>query len=181
MTTKREVKSFWIHSSWNPTLMACPKKPFPKISPWMRSHGLKMRWEQLLEDLKDSERPMSLVMNGCSLGEFGTGDLQMLLLRLKKRTRLISITSSLISSSYSAYCWQLSNLKHKPQRPPFQCAIINHISSLQDGIRWWGQAHAGCCWDSQPVPGRSQPETVQTLPDWVIFYEQLQSLTCAMN
>lgn len=67
------------------TLMACPKKPFPKISPWMRSHGLKMRCEQLLEDLRDSERPMSRVIKTVSLGEFGPGDLHMLLLRLEHR------------------------------------------------------------------------------------------------
>lgn len=75
----------WIErlvECWWPTLMACPKKPFPKTSPWMRSHGRKMRWEQLLEDLRDSERPMSLVIKGDSLGEFGPGDLHILLLRL---------------------------------------------------------------------------------------------------
>lgn len=64
--------------------MACPKKPFPRISPWMRSQGRKMRWEQLLDDRSDSERPMSLVMKAGSFGEFGPGDLQMLLLRLDR-------------------------------------------------------------------------------------------------
>jgi len=71
--------------SWRLTFIACPKKPFPKISPWMRSCGRKMRWEQLLEDLKDSERPMSRVMKGISLGEFGPGDWHVLLLRLEER------------------------------------------------------------------------------------------------
>lgn len=27
------------------TLMACPKKPFPRTSPWIRSHGRKICWE----------------------------------------------------------------------------------------------------------------------------------------
>ncbi len=42
-----------IHTKWEKvvkhmhTLMACPKKPFPRISPWMRSQGRKIRWEQL--------------------------------------------------------------------------------------------------------------------------------------
>lgn len=36
-----------------------------------------------MEDLKDSERPMSRVINGWSLGEVGPGDLHILLLRLK--------------------------------------------------------------------------------------------------
>lgn len=67
--------------------MACPKKPFPRISPWMRSHGRKMRWEQLLDDRRDSERPMSRVIKGDSFGELGPGDLQMLLLRLDKGGR----------------------------------------------------------------------------------------------
>lgn len=65
------------------TLMACPKKPLPRTSPWMRSHGRKKRWEQLLEERRDSERPMFLVLKGDSLGEVGPGDLQMLLLRLE--------------------------------------------------------------------------------------------------
>lgn len=43
-----------------------------------------MRWEQLLEDLKDSDRPMSREMKYVSLGEFGPGDLHMLLLRLEQ-------------------------------------------------------------------------------------------------
>lgn len=43
-----------------------------------------MRWEQLLDDRSDSERPMSLVIKGGSFGEFGPGDLQMLLLRLDR-------------------------------------------------------------------------------------------------
>lgn len=64
--------------------MACPKKPFPRISPWMRSHGRKMRWEQLLDDRRDSERPMSRVIKRDSFGELGPGDLQMLLLRLDR-------------------------------------------------------------------------------------------------
>lgn len=50
----------------------------------MRSHGRKMRCEQLLDDRRDSERLMSLVIKGSSLGELGPGDLQMLLLRLDR-------------------------------------------------------------------------------------------------
>lgn len=68
-----------------------------------------------------------------------------------------------------------------PQRPPFQRAFINHVRSLQDCIGRWGQTHAGGGWDSQLVPGWSQSEAIQTLPDWVILYKQLQRVTRAVD
>lgn len=67
------------------TLMACPKKPFPRTSPWIRSQGRKICCEQLLEQRRDSERLMSRLSRSGSLGELGPGDLEMLLLRLQKR------------------------------------------------------------------------------------------------
>lgn len=48
-----------------------------------------MRWEQLLDDRRDSERPISLVIKGGSLGELGPGDLQMLLLRLDREDEVV--------------------------------------------------------------------------------------------
>lgn len=67
------------------TLMACPKKPLPRTSPWIRSHGRKICWEQLLEQRRDSERLMSRLSSRGSFGELGPGDLEMLLLRLRVR------------------------------------------------------------------------------------------------
>lgn len=67
------------------TLMACPKKPFPRTSPWIRSHGRKICCEQLLEHRRDSERLMSRLSRRGSFGELGPGDLEMLLLRLRMR------------------------------------------------------------------------------------------------
>lgn len=76
-----------LHRKWDMlllhTLMACPKKPFPSISPWMRSQGRKIRWDQLEGERRDSERPISRVRTGGSLGDEETGDLQVLLLRLQ--------------------------------------------------------------------------------------------------
>lgn len=69
------------------TLMACPKKPFPRTSPWIRSQGRKICCEQLLEQRRDSERLMSRLSRSGSLGELGPGDLEMLLLRLRRRRR----------------------------------------------------------------------------------------------
>lgn len=47
-TRKQKSPEWWMNcprtdGNWRLTLIACPKKPFPKISPWMRSHGRKMR------------------------------------------------------------------------------------------------------------------------------------------
>lgn len=67
------------------TLMACPKKPFPRTSPWIRSHGRKICCELLLEQRRDSERLMSRLKSRGSFGELGPGDLEMLLLRLKMK------------------------------------------------------------------------------------------------
>lgn len=67
------------------TLMACPKKPFPRTSPWIRSQGRKICCEQLLEQRRDSERLISRLRSRGSLGELGPGDLEMLLLRLRVR------------------------------------------------------------------------------------------------
>lgn len=78
----------------------------------------------------------------------------------------------------SCVCSGCSNI---PQRPPFQCAVIDHVGSLQDRIRRWGQTHAGCGRDSQPGSRWSEPEPVQALPDRVILYEQLQRVTGAVN
>lgn len=83
--------------------MACPKKPFPKTSPWMRSQGLKMRWEQLLGDLKDSERPMSREINGWSLREFSPGDLHVLLLRLEKDNEHTYVLYKFFHECWSVY------------------------------------------------------------------------------
>lgn len=68
------------------TLMACPKKPFPRISPWMRSQGRKIRCEQLEGERRDSERPISRVRTRGSFGDTESGDLQLLLLRLQHRS-----------------------------------------------------------------------------------------------
>lgn len=69
--------------------MAWPKNPFPSTSPWVRSQGRKIWWEQLVEERSDSDRPMSRLRRRGSLGELGPGDLEMLLLRLEdKHTEL---------------------------------------------------------------------------------------------
>lgn len=72
------------------TLTACPKKPFPMTSPWMRSEGLKMRWVRSPESTRrDSERTMSLFWDSSDSAPADNGHLSMLLLRLKKKTRLV--------------------------------------------------------------------------------------------
>lgn len=58
-------------------------------------------------------------------------------------TLLLSITDAQYVSCMVFGC---SNI---PQRPPFQCAVIDHVGSLQDRIRRRGQTHAGGGWDSQ--------------------------------
>lgn len=68
-----------------------------------------------------------------------------------------------------------------PQRPPFQRAVFNLVRPLQDRVRRRGQTHAGRGWHFQLASGRSQSEPVQTLPDRVVLYEQLQRVTGAMN
>lgn len=67
------------------TLIACPKNPFPRTSPWIRSQGRKICWEQLEEERRDSERLMSRLRRRGSFGELGPGDLEMLLLLLENR------------------------------------------------------------------------------------------------
>lgn len=67
------------------TLIACPKNPFPRTSPWIRSQGRKICWEQLEEERRDSERLMSRLRRRGSFGELGPGDLEMLLLRLENK------------------------------------------------------------------------------------------------
>lgn len=71
------------------TLTACPKKPFPMTSPWMRSEGLKMRCVRSPESTRrDSERTMSLFWDNSDSAPGDSGHLSMLLLRLIKNTRL---------------------------------------------------------------------------------------------
>lgn len=77
---------------------------------------------------------MSRVIKGGSLGEFGPGDLHMLLLRLKERK---NIRTSVVSFSRA-----VSSCCDIPQRPSLQRAVFNHVRSLQDRIRRRGQAHA---------------------------------------
>lgn len=65
--------------------MACPKHPFPRTSPWMRSDGRKMRWVRLETTLSDSDRLISFL---CEVGDAALlepGDLSMLQLRLRER------------------------------------------------------------------------------------------------
>ena len=167
--------------------MACPKKPLPKISPWMRSHGRKMRWEQLLYDLKDSERLMSRAMNDISLGEFGPGDLHMLLLLLEKRKSAYSkctLTALFfITDAYYVNCMFLAPYLGLTYLRDLLFSVPSSTTSvlLQDCIRRGGQTHAGGGGDSQSAPGWSQSEAIQTLPDRIVLDKQLQSLTGAMD
>lgn len=41
------------------TFMACPKQPFPRTSPWIRSEALNILCVRLVTTRSDSERPMS--------------------------------------------------------------------------------------------------------------------------
>lgn len=75
--------------------MACPKKPFPRISPWMRSQGRKIRCDQLEGERRDSERPISRVRTRGSLGDAETGDLQVLLLRLQHTSTNLQLLKQL--------------------------------------------------------------------------------------
>lgn len=96
---------------------------------------------------------MSRVIKYVSFGEFGPGDLHMLLLRLEERIWLINIMyTHLLSITDPQYVSCLGFWLLIPQRPPFQCAVIDHIGSLQDRVRRRGQTHAGGGWDSQAGP-----------------------------
>lgn len=67
-------------------MTACPKKPFPRTSPWMRSEGLKMRWVRSPESTRrDSERTMSLFWDKSDSAPGDKGHLSILQLRLTKK------------------------------------------------------------------------------------------------
>lgn len=85
------------------TLIACPKNPFPSTSPWIRSQGRKICWEQLEEERRDSERLMSRLRRSGSFGELGPGDLEMLLLRLesKRNEKVREVVRKLYESTYT--------------------------------------------------------------------------------
>lgn len=85
------------------TLIACPKNPFPNTSPWIRSQGRKICWEQLEEERRDSERLMSRLRRSGSFGELGPGDLEMLLLRLesKRNEKVREVARKLYESTYT--------------------------------------------------------------------------------
>lgn len=142
-----------------------------------------MRWEQLLDDRRDSERPMSLVMNGDSLGELGPGDLQMLLLRLggeggvgeNKGVVCVCVWAGGVGSAVA------SSRRNAPQRPPLQRAVLHRVGSLQERVGRGGEAHAGGGRGAEVGPRRAQPEPVQALPDRVVLYQQLQGVAGAVD
>lgn len=71
------------------TLTACPKKPFPRTSPCMRSEGLKMRWVRSPESMRrDSDRTMSLFWDISDSAPEDSGHLSILQLRLTNTSKL---------------------------------------------------------------------------------------------
>lgn len=118
---------------------------------------------------------MSLVMKGDSFGELGPGDLQMLLLRLDGEDNVDENETRHQTLRVIWFRWST------PQRPPLQRAVLHRVGSFQDCVRGRGQTHAGGSRGSEVGPGRAQPEPVQTLPDWVILYQQVQGVTGAVN
>lgn len=80
------------------TLTACPKKPFPRTSPCMRSEGLKMRWVRSPESTRrDSDRTMSLFWDISDSAPGDSGHLSMLQLRLENTGKLVK---------YNCWCFR---------------------------------------------------------------------------
>lgn len=80
------------------TLTACPKKPFPRTSPCMRSEGLKMRWVRSPESTRrDSDRTMSLFWDISDSAPGDSGHLSMLQLRLENTGDL---------AKYNGWCFR---------------------------------------------------------------------------
>lgn len=78
---------------------------------------------------------MSLVIKGGSFGEFGPGDLQMLLLRLDREDEVDGGDRRALRV-FLCGC-------NAPQRPPLQRAVLGRVGSFQHCIRRGGQTHAG--------------------------------------
>lgn len=162
------------------TLTACPKKPFPRTSPWMRSEGLKMRWVRSPESRRrDSERTMSLLWDISDRAPGDNGHLSILQLRLMKKQRLsrkygrqiwhkVSHEWAVTECFWIAFLWFLGALAARGSSwlvhlsPPLDSALPP--DSEVCGLTWVSHGHRGhgswCRWGDCLSEGGCRSKTV---------------------
>lgn len=135
------------------TFTACPKKPFPRTSPCMRSEGLKMRWARSPESARsDSDRTMSLFWDISESAPGDRGHLSMLQLRLTKTTESLEGGCGWFCKE-SAVCTYIICLDRTPMLP-LRCEgkgliLIGSLScpgfgsSSRLGSLWVGPSFSG--------------------------------------